>query len=257
MSKTHRQHGKTGFVEDQRDFFDKLITQDWEEYQSPIWNKQRQFEVRQILRLIPPPRRVLNVGCGCGYQDREFARTAAVEAVIGIDNSVNSVKQANLHYPHPKVERVVADIFDPDTLVKRFGRFDLVVSFQVLEHLSRPEEFLAACATLARDRGHVVIVTPNQKRLGNRILALFGRQPQLSDPLHFTEYSLAELRQLGNRLGERSIKLHYLARFGYDFHLALKGITLIGPETPFTMELGALFPGLANIIGVIFQKSAP
>jgi 2-polyprenyl-3-methyl-5-hydroxy-6-metoxy-1,4-benzoquinol methylase len=256
MSKTHLQHGNTGFIDDQREFFDRLITQDWDTYHDATWDRMRQFEVRQIMRLVPTPRRVLNVACGCGYQDREFAQWSAVEAVVVIDNSVKSIKQANLHYPHPKVKRLVVDIFDYNALVNELGRFDLVVSFQVLEHLTKPREFLRACASLARDGGYVAVVTPNRLRLLNRLLALCGRQPQLVDPLHFAEYSVAELIHMAHGLCAGSVTLRFRARFGYDISLALKGKTLIGPETPFNRALTGVFPGLANIIGVIFQTAA-
>jgi 2-polyprenyl-3-methyl-5-hydroxy-6-metoxy-1,4-benzoquinol methylase len=255
MSKTHLQHGNTGFIEDQREFFDRLITQDWGTYHDATWDRMRRFEVAQIMRLVPPPRRVLNVGCGCGYQDREFAQWSTTEAVVGIDNSVNSIKQANLHYPHPKVKRLVADIFDYNALIQELGRFDLVVSFQVLEHLTNPQEFLTACASLARAGGYVAVVTPNRRRMLNRVLALCGRQPQLVDPLHFAEYSVTELVHMAHGLRAGSVGLRFHARFGYDISLALKGKTLIGPETPLNRVLTGVFPGLANIIGVIFQTA--
>ena len=248
-SKTH-QEWKTGFVEDQREFFDSLITQDWDTYFLPQWDVTRQIEVKQILSLIPDPKSVLDIGCGCGYHDVLFAQSLKDTKVVGIDNSSKSIEQANLHYPHPGVERFTIDILNSDDIVKRISStFDLVTSFQVIEHLSRPQEFLNSCTKLCSQNGYIAIVTPNQARLYNRLLALVGLKPEMIDPLHFREYTLNELRFMGKKSGLKTV-----GSFGHTFDLSFKGLRIINANTGFGMNLGIRFPSLATVIGVVFQK---
>lgn len=252
MSRTHREHGNKGYIEDQREFFDKLITQDWDTYITLDWDRTRKCEVDQILRRISSPRRVLNIGCGCGYHDLLFAQSEGVERVIGIDYSEKSIEQANRFYPHPKVQRFVVDCFDHERMaeiLERSEKFNLVASFQVIEHLSNPQTFLDINADCVTDNGYVAVVTPNRLKAMNRIRKLFGKDLNFSDPLHYAEYTAKEII----RMGERS-NLHVTARFACHFQISFKGILLIGTKNPLSSILGQLHPGMANIIGIIFKK---
>lgn len=249
MSKTHQEHGDKGFVEDQRDFFDKLIIADWDTYQSPLWDRTRRLEVAQIMKRISTPKQVLDVGCGTGFHDVAFAQYKGVERVVGIDYSEKSIQQANTHYPHPNVERFVADIFDDQWVEQHEGQFDLVSSFQVIEHLTDPEAFLRQCARLAIDGGYVAVVTPNYDRIQNRYFEWRGSPRALLDPLHFDEYTIDSLTQMGKTNG--------LTRVGYACHsmfFGVRGVNIITPHRPLGVKLGQWFPRVGSIMDVIFQK---
>jgi 2-polyprenyl-3-methyl-5-hydroxy-6-metoxy-1,4-benzoquinol methylase len=252
MSRTHREHGNKGYIEDQREFFDKLITQDWDTYITPYWDRTRKYEVDQILQRVPSPRTVLDIGCGCGYHDLLFAKLEEVKLVIGIDYSGKSIEQANRFYPHPKVQRFVVDCFDHKKIkeiLDHFGRFDLVTSFQVIEHLKKNQEFLAINADCIEEKGCVAVVTPNRDKAMNRLRKLFGRNPKFDDPLHYAEYTVEELI----KMGEQS-NLHVTARFACHLQISFKGITLVGAKNPLSPMLGQFIPKMASTIGIIFQK---
>ena len=249
VQKTHLEHGDKGYIEDQREFFDKLITQDWDAYLNPHWDKTRQLEVREILRLVPRCKSVLDVGCGSGYHDLIFAQGAGVERVVGIDYSTKSIEQANSHYPHAKITRFAADIFSDLETITQTGCFDLVTSFQVIEHLTNPVEFLAACAACVTARGYVAVVSPNRMRLVNRVRHWFGRAPGLGDPLHYAEYTISGFNNMGQKAG-----LTYVGHFGHSTSFGLKGLTVIEGNSAFALKLGQYIPTWANVIGAVFQK---
>ena len=249
ISRTHLEYGDQGFVADQREFFDKLITQDWPTYNDPGWDRLRQLEVRQLLPRVPRCKTILDVGCGCGFRDRLLAGPPSVDRVVGIDYSPKSVQQANTHYPHPKVRRYLGDIFQHEEIVSRHGKFDLVVSFQVIEHLTNPQDFLDACSKCAVDEGFVAVVTPNKGRLQNRVLAWRGRPTELWDPLHFAEYHLQDLRALGRKAG-----LRYAGSFTHTLSFRLSYRVRLRALTPWGLQLGRVFPRCADVIGVVFKK---
>jgi 2-polyprenyl-3-methyl-5-hydroxy-6-metoxy-1,4-benzoquinol methylase len=253
MSRTHQEHGDKGYIEDQRKFFDKLVTHDWDTYIDPYWDEIREFDVNQILRIVPFPRTVLDIGCGCGYHDLLFAESEGVDLVVGIDYSSKSIEQANRIYSHPKVQRFVANCFDDrqmSEILNRYGKFGLVVSFQVIEHLSRPHDLLAVKANCAPDKGYIAIVTPNRQKVMSYLRKLFGQEPKLDDPLHFAEYTAEELIEMG-----KEYNLRVVAHFGTGFSIGLKGIKLMDTKTPLNLWVGRFFPNFANSVGIIFHKA--
>jgi 2-polyprenyl-3-methyl-5-hydroxy-6-metoxy-1,4-benzoquinol methylase len=230
-------------VEDQRQFFDELITQEWETYRSDAWDYSRRFEVERILRTVQP-RTVLDIGCGCGFHDVEFARHDFVTRVDAIDYSRESIKKANEEYPHAKVARRVGDLLaeQPEPT------YDLVVSFQVFEHLSDPASYFRYAIQACRPGGALAIVTPNRDRLDNRLRRWRGQHPVMVDPQHFHEYSISELSALGERFGLRPID-----SFGYGLQ-SLIAPALTPRDYRRVTRWGALVPRLASVIGVLFEK---
>src|SRR5215211_943037 len=94
----------TTYREDQRAFFDQLVSESWDAYQDPLWDRTRRLEIDALFGVVAP-RRILDVGCGCGFHDLLMAERPGVEHVDGIDYSPRSVEVAEREYPHPRVRR--------------------------------------------------------------------------------------------------------------------------------------------------------
>jgi 2-polyprenyl-3-methyl-5-hydroxy-6-metoxy-1,4-benzoquinol methylase len=230
------------FMEDQRKFFDELITSEWESYLNPAWDAIRKFEVDRIFERVSPGH-ILDVGCGCGYHDLLMAEKHGVERVVGIDYSKKSIETANRTYPHRKVSRYVADIFELQP-----SAFDMVISFQVIEHIADPVAFLEACIQQVQSGGWVVTTTPNSNRLTNRFLSLFGRPQLLADPQHFREYTVSELIQISSMTG-----LRFEASFGYGMSLMLPKLKWPNLAQKIVLALGYRIASLADCICIIFR----
>jgi SAM-dependent methyltransferase len=231
------------FISNQRRFFDELITEDWHTYHSQEWDTVRRFEVGLLLRHLRPGT-ILDIGCGCGFHDPVMAGYGGVERVDAIDYSPKSVERAEEAYPHPKVRRWVADcLADPLP-----GGYDLVVSFQVLEHLDQPAEYFRRCVELLRPGGHAAVFMPNRLRLDNRLRLRRGQEPLLCDPQHYREYDAREVTELALAAGLGAVKvLHY----GFS-----------SSDWPWTgrlgvsarLRLGRLLGGAAQNLCGIFEK---
>ena len=230
------------YMEDQREFFDELITADWRIYQDRSWELIRQFEIDRLFEHVAP-QRILDVGCGCGQQDVLMAEKPGVLHVTGIDYSQKSIEVANREYPHPKVERRSGDVFELPA-----GSYDLAVSFQVIEHLTDPVAFLEACARQVRPGGWVAAATPNRQRLQNRLLRALGRAPVLADPQHFREYTADELTALGRQAG-----LQPQASFAYSASLLLPKLRWQVVPQAVGCQLGYRLPAVADCFCVVFR----
>jgi 2-polyprenyl-3-methyl-5-hydroxy-6-metoxy-1,4-benzoquinol methylase len=94
---------------------------------------------------------VLDLGCGSGYGTASLARSHA--CVVGLDRirPDRESRAGGGHFVQAKLEAV--------PFAKR--SFELIVSFQVIEHLPDPSEYLAAIAGLLAPDGVAMITTPN------------------------------------------------------------------------------------------------
>lgn len=228
------------FVADQREFFDSLITEDWDTYFSADWDTSRRYEVAQLFNFIQP-KTVLDIGCGCGFHDKEMANFSFVKEIHAIDYSAKSIEAANREYPHPKVHRSTTDLRDLAS-----ASYDLVVSWQVFEHLDDPDAYFESALRVAHTGGWIAIFTPNRLRLSN-VKRILKRQPvQYCDPQHFHEYTPRELKKIGKRFGLECI--HW---FGYGLSGDPRVDRLPMEER---LILGSRIPIFADAFCVVFKK---
>ena len=230
----------TAFKSDQRQFFDDLITEEWNSYLSVDWDSSRRYEITRMFNLIQPES-VLDIGCGCGFHDKEMAEFPFVKEVHAIDYSTKSIEAANREYPHLKVHRSTTDLLNLST-----ASYDLVVSWQVFEHLDDPDAYFQSALRVAHPDGWIVIFTPNRLRLSN-VKRILKHQPvQYCDPQHFYEYTPRELKKIGKRFGLECV--HW---FGYGLS-GVKRVDLLPIEK--RLVLGSRFPWIADNFCMIYKK---
>jgi SAM-dependent methyltransferase len=99
---------------------------------------------------------VLDVGCNTGYGTMRFVDTA--RRVVGVDVSGKAIEAAQARSVDGRPEFRVVDGL---TLPFPDDAFDLVVAFQVIEHIQDPVPFLREVARVARPGATVLFTTPN------------------------------------------------------------------------------------------------
>ncbi len=126
-------------------------------------------------------KRVLDAGCGAGYGSAELA--ASAESVVGVDVAPEAIAFATSHYQAPNLRFEQASctaLPNPD------GAFDLVVAFEMIEHLTDWRAFLAEARRVLAPNGQLVISTPN------RLYYTESRGPDGANPFHVHEFDFAE-----------------------------------------------------------------
>ncbi len=128
-----------------------------------------------VYALLPKPRprgmRLLDVGCGNGFWAGQFAKLGYT--VVGIDPSETGIQQARLAYPGGRFESMEATA----DMCQQLGEepFDLVVSFEVVEHLHSPRQWAAGCHSALKAGGKLICSTPYYGYLKNLALSFTGR----------------------------------------------------------------------------------
>lgn len=127
---------------------------------------------------------VLDIGCGEGYGSYHLANSA--REVLGIDYDKTAIEYAENRYQRKNLRFTAMDVKDIDLLR---NKYDVICSFQVIEHISDAGIFLGKVKNLLNEGGVFICSTPNKQ----------DASPNSSTPLnkfHVREYLYEEFEEL-------------------------------------------------------------
>jgi SAM-dependent methyltransferase len=140
--------------------------------------------VEKEIRSLANTDRVLEVGFGAGYGTPILAGVCG--SVVGIDVEQQAVDHASSEYAEPNVS---FKLYDGTTIPFDDNSFDIVVSFQVIEHVVDDAHFVGELCRVLKPGGRLYISTPN------RLTRLEpGEKP--FNRFHVREYSPDQLKFL-------------------------------------------------------------
>lgn len=119
---------------------------------------------------------VLDVACGAGY-GADLLDRAGATSVVGIDISPSAVSYARARYGHRGARFLVADCAH---LPIETESIDVLTSFETIEHLRDPEDFVAEACRVLSSGAIAIISTPN------------GKVSKGSNPYHVREFGESE-----------------------------------------------------------------
>lgn len=148
------------------------------------------------------PLRVLDFGCAIGLF-LQLANEAGWES-YGIEPDTALAKYAQERLGLNVYNGVLSDAHFPD------GFFDIVVSFQVFEHLFDPANELCEIARVLRPGGWIAIDVPSIDNIWYRLLR--GRHRHFATPQHLYFYTSATLSRLLEKAGFEVVKVDFPPR---------------------------------------------
>ena len=139
----------------------------------------------------------LEVGCGFGAFVDRVVREKGIP-FEGCEQNPSAVRIAQARGICVRLENL-------DDLAKRSpGAYDVICSFQVLEHVTEPGSFLKSACTLLRPGGKLIFGVPNSKSYIKHMFHIFDAPPH-----HMTRWSSETLRRLPKVLPVESVRLAY------------------------------------------------
>jgi SAM-dependent methyltransferase len=125
---------------------------------------------------------VLDLGCGTGYGSYYLSQKGA-QFVLATDVDAEAIQYARLHYKAANLLYLQSNAIN---LPLAQQSFDLVISFEVIEHLQAVKTYLAEISRVLTDKGWLIGSTPN------RLVYSMGAY-ESHNPFHWREYDPIEL----------------------------------------------------------------
>jgi 2-polyprenyl-3-methyl-5-hydroxy-6-metoxy-1,4-benzoquinol methylase len=135
----------------------------------------------EFARTYSTNQRVLDAACGVGYGAAHLAAVAT--EVVGVDMDKDALDYAQHRYLRPNLtfaQMNVVELDLPD------DSFDVVVSFETIEHVDDGAAAVSEAARVLRSNGVYIVSTPK--------VDTTTTQPE--NPFHATEYSVDDFRTL-------------------------------------------------------------
>lgn len=157
-----------------------------------------------------PPSQIFELGCGNGSVANVLSKSGW--CVSGVDPSVQGIEVASRAYPHLNLVQGSAN----DDLVSVFGRFPIVLSMEVIEHVYSPRAYASCLFDLLEPGGRAIISTPYHGYLKNLALAVTGKMDAhftaLWDHGHIKFWSIATLSALLAEAGFVNLRFRRVGR---------------------------------------------
>ena len=148
---------------------------------------------------------LLDAACGVGYGSKFLAEQLEAVNITSIDRSEKALSIANNNFAASNI-RFLKDDCHTLAAASKYGPFDAIVSFETLEHLPQPLDFLKSCLYNLKSGHSLVVSTPNQ------LVSSPGNN--LNWEYHEKEYAAAELQSLLQEAGFVNIQM-----YGQQFNL--------------------------------------
>lgn len=152
----------------------------------------------------------LDVGCGDGTRTILFNRPGRI--IFGVDFSNWLKNEIKKRIKFQQVD------FNEKKLPYKNSSFDIVFSFDVIEHLPTPQPMLSEIYRVMKKNGTFIIGTPNRNRLLSFILLslklrkipYFPNEATKGEPYasHVVEYTYQELEDLLKKKGFSVVRGH-------------------------------------------------
>lgn len=131
-------------------YFGQCVSMHWD-----AWRVVRLVNAELDRLALPPPRAVLEVGCGIGIYERELCRRWPAAKVLGCDFSAKNIQAARTYEPSADFLRC-----DAEVLPIRDAAIDVALAIEVMEHFLHPENVVKELARVVRPGGWLIVVTP-------------------------------------------------------------------------------------------------
>lgn len=165
----------------------------------PNYYRDWRWEYGKLDSLLTSGTRAIEIGCGRGYFLRHLE--GRVDHAEGLEFNTKAI-----------ANKVTRWAVHPETIEQAAGRaggsFDLVCHFQVLEHVTDPDQFLQSCLRLLKPGGFLAFSVPDNEY----VVHANHLDPFDLPPHHVNQFTQASLRRIAQCLGLEMMRVESMPR---------------------------------------------
>jgi 2-polyprenyl-3-methyl-5-hydroxy-6-metoxy-1,4-benzoquinol methylase len=163
---------------------------------------------KKIQEILKPNCKILDLGAGEGAMSKRLIDMNYEVVSIDVNKEEFNCKEATFY----QVDFNSSEALEKLT-VKFENQFDLVLGMEVIEHVENPWQYIRLLKKMLKDKGYLLITTPNITSWLSRIIFLFtGKFHQFSDIDldygHIAPISEWELRVILKKENFKKIKIY-------------------------------------------------
>ena len=207
-----------------RNFKNNLYWKDFKNFKDPdgklrnlsIERKKKLIDLKNEIRFIKNKFknrkcRIIDLGSGFGFFLSAFGKNWEKHGIELSDlASHDSKKWSQIHKIDLEKKITISDM-------KKLGKFDVVFSYHVIEHLKNPNQFILNARELLKDDGIFILGTPN---FDSACARLFKKKYRFfHDKTHITLFSENSLFRLLDDYGFKVFNVDYPYFETYHFNL--------------------------------------
>lgn len=166
-----------------------------------IPSRYRAKKIFQELGMISG-KEILDIGCEAGYITIRLAAKGAI--VTGIDlikEPIVSLKNTLKNQPEKIKQRIKLKVADATKLPFKAKTFDIILATEVIEHITKLNDFIAGVYRVLKPNGVLLITFPNEhlRQKLYPIVSLFGIKTEVEAQVTLKNYRAEEIIKLFSR----------------------------------------------------------
>ena len=142
------------------------------------------FERYKLVSQYSKNKKVLDIACGTGYGSYCLSTTGEALSVLGVDLDMNAIRYATHRY---KNEHVSFKQGNAESFTMENTLFDLIVSFETIEHLPNYKKFLQNIKKQLDQNGYFIVSTP---------LSAMELNNKPGNPYHVQEWGFKKFQEI-------------------------------------------------------------
>lgn len=152
---------------------------------------------------------VADIGCGCG---------SFLDLISGLTKEIIAVEPTQKYREILKKKKYNTYTYAKDAIKEWNSKVDIVVSFDVIEHVDSPVSFMKDIFEMLRPGGKAIIGTPTETPVMRRLLGTDYEMKVLFSTQHLWVFGEKNLKKMAGMAGFKDdhIDVRYYQRYGLE-----------------------------------------
>ena len=173
-------------------------------YQHGLIGIPSRYRVKKILQELGniKGKQLLDIGCEAGYITIKLAiKGALVTAVDLIKEPIESLQNTLKKQPKKIQQRIKLQVADAAKLPFKDKTFDIVLATEVIEHITKLNDFIVGAYRVLKPNGILLITFPNEdlRQKLYPIVSLFGIKAEVETQVTLKNYQAEDIIKLFSR----------------------------------------------------------